>query len=152
MSFVELVAATPDHIAPVAERMREWDRIEAGAFGYSSAVALRMGLAGSVDCFTALVDGTPEAIMGLMPKSLVAAEGSPWLLGTEVVYANPRAMLALGPKVVALWSDSTPNMAGLVAAGNDRAIRYLRRIGFTIGEEPTMTGGVDFVTFTMERR
>ena len=149
--MVELVPAEESHIAPIAERMREWDRIEAGANGHGPAEALWLGLKGSVDCFTALVDGEPEAMLGLMPKNVLEGEGFPWMLGTEAIYENPKATVKLSRKMVAQWSDSTPRLVGLVAHGNDRAIRYLRRLGFTVEEEVTVIRGVEFVKFERSR-
>jgi ribosomal protein S18 acetylase RimI-like enzyme len=149
---IRLVPATIDHIDPIARNMRAWDVAEATAFGHSPHIALRMGLAGSFDCYTALIDDKPEAMLGLVPKNILEGEGSPWMLGTDKVYEHPRAVLVLSRKVVAIWSDSTPRLRNLVAAGNVRAIRYLRRLGFTIGKEPVVIGGTEFVTFTLERR
>jgi hypothetical protein len=152
VSFVELVPAAETHIAPIAERMRAADIMEAGAFGFEPRQALWIGLKGSVDCLTALVDDEPVAMMGLTPTNIAAGLGSPWLLGTEDIYANPRAMLALGPRVLSIWSDSTPRLENLVAVENTPAIRMLRRWGCSIGDKRTMIRGVEFVTFTWERR
>lgn len=151
MSFVELVPATIEHVEPIARGMRAHDALEARAMGHSPHSALRAGLVSSVHCLTALADGQPIAMLGLVPKSLVEGLGSPWMLGTEEVYRQGRAMLRLGPPMFTLFSDSTPRMEGLVAVENARAIRMLRRWGFDVGEERTMIGGVELVTFSMER-
>ena len=150
MSFVELVPAKPEHIAPIASRMREWDRIETEAMGHSPALALRLGIAASVDCYTAIIDGEPEAMLGLVPVNVLDGEGSPWMLGTDAIYANPRATVELSRRLVRQWRDSLPNLRGLIASGNVRAIRYLRRLGFTVAEERLTVSGVDFVKFAME--
>lgn len=152
MNVVELIPAELGHIPPIAENMRAPDAEEARAMGHSATSALSVGLKGSVDCYTAMLNDRPVAMMGLMPKSIIEGEGYPWFLGTEEVYHNGKAMLALGPKVVRLWRDSLPCLSGLVAVTNARAIRYIRRLGFEVGEERTVIGGVEFVTFKMERR
>jgi hypothetical protein len=148
---IRLVPAELHHIRPIAARMRECDRIEAAAFGHSPEGALVLGLKGSVDCYTALVDGEPEAMLGLMPKNVIEGEGLPWMLGSDAIYRNARATMVLSRRMIEHWHDSLPRLSNLVAAGNDRAIRYLRRLGFEVGVERTMIGGVEFVTFAMER-
>lgn len=152
MSFIELVPALEEHIAPIARGMREIDKAEAKAMGRGPTEALWLGLKASIDCMTALVDGDPAAMLGLVPKNLIEGEGCPWMLGTDAVYEHPRATLVLSRKMVERWSDSTPRLVNLVAIQNDRAIRYLRRLGFDVGKERQLIGGLEFVTFTKERR
>jgi hypothetical protein len=147
--MIRLVPAKPSHIGPIANRMRAQDIEECAAFGRSPKQALRMGLRASIEAYTALVDGRPEAMMGLTPVNALERQGTPWMLGTEVIYQHPRAMLYLGPKVIARWRDSTRNLSNLVAVRNARAIRMLRRWGFEVGGEPTVVGGLEFVTFAM---
>lgn len=147
--MVELIPASPAHICRIANRMRAADIEEVGAFGRSPKAALRIGLRASVDTFTVMIDGRPEGMMGLAPANALEREGTPWMLGTDELYRHPRAMLALGPKVLRIWGDSTRRMSNLVSKSNARAIRMLRRWQFQIGENVTVIGGVDFVTFSM---
>jgi hypothetical protein len=149
--MIELIPASPAHVGIIANRMRHWDRVECKAHGHSPKQALRLGLVASTDVMTAKLNGRPEAMMGLTVTNALAGEGSPWFLGTEAVYDNPRAMLRFAPKVLGLWRDSTPHaFENRVAVGNARAIRMLRRWGFAVGDEVQMIGGVPFVSFRME--
>lgn len=148
--MIRLVPARLTHIGPIATRMRQSDVDETAAFGRSPKEALRLGLRASIDAFTVLIDDKPEGMMGLRPGNVLDREGAPWMLGTDELYRHPRAWLELMPKVVALWGDSTKQMTNLIAKSNVRAIRLLRRCGFRIGEEVTVIGGVEFVTFSME--
>jgi ribosomal protein S18 acetylase RimI-like enzyme len=132
--------------------MRQWDQVEAKAMGHSPAAALMLGMAASVDCYTVMIDGKPEGMIGMVPKNILEGEGAPWMLGTDAIYANPRALLTLSRRVVRIWRDSLPNLRNVVAAENARAIRYLRRLGFAVGDERVSVGGVDFVTFAMGSR
>jgi hypothetical protein len=131
--------------------MRAADVEEVRAFGRTPKGALRLGLRASVDCMTVLIDGKPEAIMGLTPKNLLEGEGTPWMLGTDEVYGHPRAWLTLMPRMLERWCDSTRTLTNLIGKKNARAIRLLRRLGFSIGKEVTVIGGVEFVTFSLER-
>lgn len=131
--------------------MREADIVECQAMGHSPKQALRDGLIASSLCLTALLDGRPEAMFGLVVTSALAGEGTPWMLGTEAIYDHPRAMLRWGPRFVAAMLDSTPTLGNLVSIENGRAIRMLRRWGFTVAGEPIMIGDVGFLAFRMER-
>jgi hypothetical protein len=131
--------------------MRAADVEEVGAFGRTPKDALRLGLRASVDCMTVLIDGHPEAMMGLTPKNLLEREGTPWMLGTDRIYGHPRAWLTLMPQMVERWCDSTKVLTNLIGKKNARAIRLLRRLGFEVGEEVTVIGGVEFVTFSLVR-
>jgi hypothetical protein len=150
--MIRLVPAEEAHIPPIAKDMREIDREEAAAFGKSPRQALFLGLKASVDCYTALVDGEPVAMLGLVPKSIIEGEGCPWMLGTDAIYENPRGTMVLSRKMIERWGDSSPRLINLIASKNVRAIRYLRRLGFEVGDDPQMIGGLEFVTFKLERR
>lgn len=131
--------------------MREDDVRECAAFGRTPKSALRLGLVGSSQVLTAKLNGRPEAMMGIVVTSAIDRTGVPWMLGSDEIYRHPRAMLTMGPRVLALWGrDSRKTLSNLVSAENARSIRFLRRIGFRIGDEVTMVGGLSFLTFAMD--
>jgi hypothetical protein len=137
---IRLVPASLIHVGPIATRMRAADTEEVKAFGRTPKDALRIGL---------MVEDRPEGMMGMVPVNLLDRIGAPWMLGTDELYRHPRAWLELMPKVVSRWGDSTKHLSNLIGRTNTRAIRMLRRCKFAIGEEVTVIGGVDFVTFSM---
>lgn len=149
---IRIVPATPAHVGRIASRMRADDVIECAAMGHTPKQALRAGLIASTLCFTALVDGRPEAMFGLVVGSALSGEGTPWMLGTEAIYDHPRAMLRWGPRFLAAMLDSTPVLSNLVAIDNVRAIRFLRWLGFSLGEDRILFGSTEFVAFSQERR
>ena len=132
--------------------MRADDVRECAAMGHAPKAALRDGLTASSRCFTALVDGRPEAMFGLVVTNALNGEGTPWMLGTDAIYLHPRAMLRWGPRFVAAMLDSTPALSNLVAVDNVRAIRFLRRLGFSIGEDRIMFASTEFVAFSLGQR
>ena len=119
--------------------------------GFTPKRALRHSLQCSSEAWTAKLDGVPIAMLGLVITNALCGEGRPWLLGSEAVYSQSRAMIRLGNTTLHRWLDSTPTLSNYVSTGNDRAIRLLRRWGCQIGEEVIMFAGVEFVTFTLER-
>lgn len=86
-------------------------------------------------------------MLGLEVRSAIEGHGAPWMLATDVAYQHGRELLGLGPLVIGVLADSTPRLSNLVSAGNTRAIRVLRRWGFTVGAEEKTVGGVPFLTF-----
>lgn len=149
MAEVRIVPARLRHVRRIARAMRDVDRRECAAFGLDPRTALRRGLAGSALCWTALVDGEPEAMFGLVVRSAVAGEGTPWLLGTDRVMAEGRALLALGPGMIAEMRAVTPVLSNRVTVENCRAIRLLRRWGFVVADAAREVGGVMFLPFGM---
>lgn len=130
--------------------MREWDVAECAAFGHTPKQALRGALAASTIAFTAFAEGRAEAMFGLVVTNALCGQGSPWMLGTEAIYAHPRAMIGMGPRWVRTMAAMAPCLSGQVAAANLRAIRLLRAWGFTVGEVPSARGSVLFVPFEKE--
>lgn len=148
---IRIVPASSAHVGRIAHRMREADIVECRAMGQSPKQALCAGLASSTFCRTALVGGRAEAMFGLVVQSALSGEGIPWMLGSEAIYAHPRAMLRQAPRFLAAMLDSTPTLFNLVAQDNARAIRFLKRLGFRIHEEVAMFADIPFLSFSLER-
>lgn len=128
--------------------MREIDRRESEAMGRTPKQALRLGLLTSEKVWTALVDGLPEAMFGVVVESLLTGEATPWFLGTDEVYRHKRELLLIGPGMIAAMRDSR-RLSNWVSADNGEAIRLLLRWGFTVGEDKTDVRGVPFLKFEM---
>jgi len=149
---VELVPARLVHVGPIASRMREIDRIEAEAMGRTPKDALRIGLRASLSAFTALGEGKPLAMMGVVSTSLISSRAAVWFLGRDEVFDHGREMLTIGPKVLGHWLETFEVLENIVAVQNVRATRMLRKWGFEIGDAVQAHGGVDFVPFRLRRR
>jgi hypothetical protein len=126
------------------------DRVEVAAFGHTPKQALRLGLSGG-DAWTALVDGRPEAMFGVVVHSALSGECTPWMLGTDEIYRHGRELVRHGPDWVERLFDSMPRAANIVSAGNTRAIRLLNRWGFVVEQAEILVGGVAFRSFWKER-
>lgn len=145
---MRLVPAEPEHIPFIAANMREMDRIECGALGRSPVKALETSLRSSLWALTAIDEGEPHAMLGVSPFNMVEGVGVPWMLGTERIYARGRLLLRNAPPVLAAMRSTFPRLQNLVGAGNDRAKRFLRHVGFEISEDIVIVGGVDFQRFS----
>jgi hypothetical protein len=93
----------------------------------------------------------PEAMMGVVPISLLEGTGRVWMLGSDAIYSHGRDLLTYGPLMIGLWLETFRRLENVVAADNRKAIRLLSRWGFTVGETAQMHGGVAFLPFHIER-
>jgi hypothetical protein len=149
---VELIPASPAHIGSIANRMREWDVREAAAFGHSPKQALRLGLSASLWAITAKVDGRPEAMLGVCPTSLIEGRGQPWMLATDMAYGQARAFAEGWRPIVARMQADFLRLENWVAAGNERAITFLRHVGFTIDADVDDVRGLPMRRFGADSR
>lgn len=148
---IELVAARLTHCGPISSRMREADRVECAALGRTPKEAVRLGLVSSIDPVAVLADGQPAAVFGVMPVSMISGEGVVWLLGTERFYDCRRAMLRIGPQIIAGMMRDFRSVSNIVSTDNVRAIRFLRWLGFSVSSEVETHRGVAFHPFSLSR-
>ena len=148
--MITLVPASRSHVGPIANRMREADRVECAARGHSPKAALRHSLQSSVIAWTALDDGRPEAMLGLASVNILADQGEPWMLGTDRIYSAGRELLRGAPPLLAAMHRYSRRLHNTVSVDNAQAIRLLWRWGFVVGGEVREIGGVQFVPFWRE--
>lgn len=127
------------------------DRRECEALGRSPKDALRNGLALSQECWTALRDGVPHAMMGVVSDGLLAGSGRVWFLGTDEVYRHGRDLLTYGPLFIEHWLEMFKRLHNIVIVENKDAILLLNRWGFDVGGDVEIYGGERFVPFSMAR-
>lgn len=149
-SRVRIVPAAFKHVGRIANRMRETDRIECEAMGRQPKQSLRLGLLTSEVAWTALVDGLPEAMFGVVIDNAIGGEATPWFLGTDEVYRHARELLMWGPGILSRFGDSRLRLSNLVSSANRPAIRLLGRWGFYVAEEEVIVRGVSFRQFVRE--
>lgn len=145
LSFRPPLDADVDDLAP---RVRQYDRIECEVHGLSPRNALRLGAASSLECYTALVDGRPEAMFGISPASLLDGIGQPWMLASDAAYDCGRAWLRVAPLFVTRFARRFPRMENHVHADNLRAQRVIRALGFDIAPEAVQISGEPMLKFT----
>jgi len=152
MRSIRLVPAELRHVGYLARNMRAIDAAECMAMGRTPKQALRIGVLTSARAWTALVDGVPAAMFGVIVESALTGEGVPWFLGTEVVWRHPRALLKWGPGIIERLHDSRCMLRNLVSSENAPAIRLLKRWGFTVDEEEVDVHGMMFRRFSKAPR
>lgn len=123
-------------IAYLADNLRAADRQELTALRgpvvhYGDALGRAVLLSSHVWVW-ADENNRPLAVFGAAPVSLLDGIGSPWLLGTEGMFEHPRTLVADGRRYLQRMQAIYSELFNYVDARNDRSIRWLKRIGFTV--------------------
>jgi hypothetical protein len=134
----------------LAPRLRRIDRIECEAMGRTGEQALRHGLVASVQTWTALIDGEPEAMFGVVVACAASGEAIPWFLGGALVASHARALIGLGPEILAAMHRHGRCLCNFVSCDNRAAIRLLEHWGFFVEPEPIAVRGIAFRRFIRE--
>lgn len=133
MASVLFRKATDEDIRFVGERLREADRQEVIALGADPAFAVRCSTLFSDEAYTGLIDGEPSMIFGV-GQPILGDTASVWALGTDNCSRHPREMLKFGKLLVQDFLTRYPRMENWCDARYEAAIRWLRKIGFTVSE------------------
>lgn len=133
MTLYEVVDALPSHIDPIASRIRQADLEECWAGGaLTIRDALAMSLSTASLARTWLVDGVPGAMGGI--GSWVPGIGRIWLLTTDLVEGHQKEFLRASFKEFRAARADYEYLSNFVMASNDRAIQWLRHLGFVFGD------------------
>lgn len=152
MVDVRVRAPTRADIAELVANLRPLDRQELEASNAGDLHdAVRRALAVSPHRWAMEVDGALALLGGVAPVSLLGGIGSPWLLGTTVLERRGGVLtrVCLGYRDLAL--GLYPVLVNYVDARNTTSIRWLRRLGFSIADEPVPYGpkGQPFYRFEL---
>lgn len=91
--------------------------------------------------------GHPVAIFGAVPGE---GFGSMWFLATAHAFDQPRVLVREGRRYVQEMLQKYPRLQGAVDARRDGTIKWLRLMGFRIGEVERK-GAVGFRRYWIER-
>lgn len=153
--MVEFAEPTPAHVEELTANLRQQDIDELQALGHGDLAApIRDGVALSSWCYTLLIDGRVAAIFGVAPAGgLLDPRGVPWLLGTDLIWPNRRALARHARRYILRMLATYPHLINIVHARNTHATRWLRRAGFVLAEaRPTGPHGEMFHLFEMRAR
>ena len=145
--MIEVVPATAAHADAMAPLMSAQDVAEIEAMGFTPREALGYSLNGSTVADCALVDGVPAALWGICPRSLLGERALLWMLGTPAVQQNARALLVLS-RYFADWAQERyPVLEALIDSRHDKALRWVKWLGFKSTGGCTTLRGVRFIGF-----
>lgn len=131
---VEVTHARIEDADYLGAHLRQEDLDELRAAGHDDPlVPIREGILGSDWAMTARVDGQIACVFGLSHTgSVLAPIGVPWMLGTDLVTHNARALMRLAPAYIAHMLLQYDQLINAVHAPNRQAIGWLRRMGFKL--------------------
>lgn len=116
--------------------MREADRAECEALGFSPIDALVKSLAVSREAYAMLFDGEPAAVFGVVPMpkvTLVGAErGRVWALTGRGVDKHKKAFIRWSRRVVTQLLERYELLFNFVDARYVGALRWLASLGFDV--------------------
>lgn len=146
---LQVVEATPDLARSVIQNMSDyaaedyvstetdWDRV---------AYELQV----STICHVALWEGEPAAMWGVRPHSMFSGAGYMWLSTTKVVEEHPFLFVRYARIVCDRLLQLFPTLHGIVLPHDMRNVRWLRLMGFTVGQ-PEMIHGKRYRRFVRRR-
>lgn len=125
--------ATLDDAVSLSSRLRPEDATEVALSSSESTEALLVhSVSMSQECYAAEVDGLVIALWGVHRYQLVI--GVPWLLASPEVSRYAKRLVADGRAWVDHISITHPVLTNFVHAGNKSSLRWLKHLGFTIGQ------------------
>ena len=151
-SVVEIGPARSGDLERVAHRMREADRIEVYEM---NRMAPLEALRGAVDASEAVavirLDEAPVGVCGVVRLNFITAIGVPWMLGTDMMTRRAKTLLPHAAPVIRRMGRGYQVLRNVVHDDNKASIRWLRFMGFEIGEPEAMGWrGAPFRVFERE--
>lgn len=147
----EIVPAEEWHIHSIAKRVRFADVLELHDVANSTPIScMQQGMRDSVECYTALVNGLPLCMFGVVP--ITQHMGLPWLVGTMQLDHHAKWFLQESKPTLERMFARWTVLMNHVDSRNKRAIRWLRWLGFEFLEPvPMGVQGIPFIPFIMRR-
>ncbi len=141
-SRVDVRPVQPADTAELAQNLREQDRAELDAAGHFDHLkTIQVSVEMSDWSRTALVNGRVACMFGVAPMGTVLdPRGVPWMLGTDLVPQNRRALARLAPQYIRAMLQTYPRLLNTVHARNTLAVRWLQRAGFALAPAHDVNG------------
>ncbi len=113
------------------------------------AEAIRHSIAVSTHAWTARAGGRIAMVGGVADIGTLLGDniGSPWLLGSSIMFRRPGALTRVGRRYVAFMHTIYPELRNMIDARNTQSIAWLQRLGFTVHTDQTAPCGPDRVPF-----
>lgn len=148
----QLIPLTKEHLPHLIENLREWDKKELQSF---RDITVEEGLSELIGVGYVWVSpkGNPCVVCGVVQHEQVKDVGVPFLLATEEFYEYTRLFARESKLWVRDALTKYPMLFNCVAADNEKAVRWLKWLGFTFDEREDNLGrlGLSFYPFYMRR-
>ena len=152
--MVDIVSRPPrlSDVDALVANLRPADALELSASGGRDLHnSVRHALNISPHRWAIEADGELVILGGVVPISLIGGVGTPWMLGTTRMDRLPGALTKVGMHYRDVAKSLYPELVNYVDARNVKAIRWLKRIGFTLSDTPEPYGvqGLPFYKFEL---
>lgn len=146
----EVVTAEMDHIPLIAARVRPNDRQEIWAlYRQTPLECLVDSFRLSHLAWTGLIDGVPVCMFGAVQLSRDGRAGRPWMIGTDLLDKHQKVFLRRCAAQVETMQMCFDSLENVVDVRNERAIKWLRWLGFSFSEpEPMGPDQIPCMRFT----
>lgn len=149
MRIREAAPADADLLAP---HLREQDVMEIRAMHGAQVdlvQAVRAAVRRSSHAWTAFIGDEIAMVGGVadVGSLLTGNIGSPWLLGSQLMFSRPGALTRTGRRYVAFMHTLYPDLVNYIDARNSQSIAWLQRLGFTVHAEQPIEIGPDRTIF-----
>lgn len=144
--MIRYTEPTEAHFEYLGEHARETDKQEVKDLTGRTDLAqlLKDSHKVSEECLVAEDSEGPVAIFG------VSKEGVVWLIGTDRMRRYSEYLKGDAATILAFWRRRYGTLHNIVSSQNKVAIRWLKRLGFTIHEDQPYQAAVPFYPFNME--
>lgn len=143
--------ARDSDVQSLGHRLREADEKEVIASGNENGeAALRQSAARSTLCYTVDIDGTPVAMFGIVPQSLVGESANVWFLGAPEMSRIKKTFVKRSRQVIARFLVEYPVLWSAVDCRYVSSISWLRSCGAQFGPAVKM-GDTHFLPFVIRR-
>ncbi len=144
--------AVPADAYELAADLRPADAQEIRAMhgaGADLAEAVRHSIVLSSHAWTAHTGGQIAMVGGVSNLGTLLGDnvGSPWLLGSSVMFRKPGVLTRTGRRYVVFMHTIYPELRNFIDHRNAVSIAWLRRLGFTVHTEQPVLCGPDQVPF-----
>lgn len=131
--MAEVIPASIEHIAPIAENMREADAIEVWLSARLTPYqAMKSGFEQSVKAWTIMQDDTPIGMFGVSSVSVLGDTGVPWLLGTDQMLTIKRQFIRESARYLGEVLNLYPRLENYVHADNSASLKWLKWLDFNL--------------------
>lgn len=151
MTDLVFVPPSDSVLAEVAQNIEAADRVELEASAGHKDIkeVLITSRDSSFECFVVKIGDRPVAVFGIALTDPDGLFGVPWAVLSKEMRKYPKELMRTSRAIVQRWSQMFPVLENYVHADNVRAIRWLERIGFTIGKQIKVGRSSYFYQFEM---
>ena len=136
----ELVPATEAHAREIATNLSPQSWIDSAVLELDPLALALAGVQKSVYAFAGLDNGRCFCMFGIVPDSLTATSGQPWLLTSADLPKDRAAMARASRQYLPYVRNRFTHLYGFVYEHNAVSIKWLKWLGYTLAPEPEIVG------------